>query len=281
MRNLNTSVVLYNTERTLIKKVLDSLLNTELRIKVFILDNSEKDIARQYVDFDRRIEYIFTGKNLGYGKAHNIALRRSLEEGIKYHLILNPDIYFERSALEELYYFMEENPDVGLVMPKILFPDGSLQYLCKLLPSPFDLIGRRFLNWGFFKRFIEKRNNLYELRFTGYSRIMDVPFLSGCFMFIRTEILKKIGLFDERFFIYCDDLDLSRRIHKISRTVYYPYCHVFHEWRKGSYKSYKLLWYHIKDSIKYFNKWGWFRDPERSRINKEILCKLQTKNLRP
>jgi GT2 family glycosyltransferase len=169
---------------------------------------------------------------------------------------------------------MENNKDVGLVMPKVLYPDGNIQYLCKLLPTPLDLFGRRFLNFCPFKKIVEKRNEVYELRFTGYDKIMEVPYLSGCFMFIRTEVLKKVGLFDERFFMYLEDTDLSRRTHRVAKTIYYPYVHIYHEYGKGSYKSLKLLYYHIKSAIKYFNKYGWFFDKERQEINKRILKKL-------
>lgn len=106
---------------------------------------------------------------------------------------------------------------------------------------------------------------------------MEVPYLSGCFMFIRTKVLEKVGLFDERFFMYLEDTDLSRRIHKISKTIYYPYVHIYHEYGKGSYKNLKLLKYHIDSAIKYFNKWGWFFDKERDFINKTTLKKLKYK----
>jgi len=126
-----------------------------------------------------------------------------------------------------------------------------------------------------FKTLIEKRNYIYELRFTGYNRIMNVPFLSGAFMFIRTEVLKRVGIFDERFFLYCDDLDLSRRIHSVSKTIYYPHCHIYHDWGRGSYKSFRILLIHVLDAIKYFNKWGWFKDKEREKINKKTLEELK------
>ncbi|MEZ0322734.1 MAG: glycosyltransferase family 2 protein, partial [Hydrogenothermaceae bacterium] len=198
-------------------------------------------------------------------------LRKSIEENIPYHLVLNPDVYFGDGVLEELYNFMEANQDVGLVMPKVLYPNGEIQYLCKLLPTPIDVFGRRFLNFGPLKKFVEKRNYIYELRFTGYNKIMDVPYLSGCFMFLRTETLKEVGLFDEKIFMYFEDTDLSRRIHKKYRTVYYPNVHIYHEYAKGSYKSKKLLMYHIQSAIYYFNKWGWVFDKEREEVNKKIL----------
>ena len=273
-KSLNISIVLYHNKEGQIKKAIESVLNTDLNITLYLVDNSATDSLRELERIDKRIVYIFNNSNLGFGKAHNIALKRTIEENIPYHLVLNPDVYFEGGVLEELYNFMENNPDVGLVMPKVLYPDGTLQYLCKLLPTPLDLFGRRFLNFGFFKKIVEKRNEIYELRFTGYDKIMEVPYLSGCFMFIRTEVLKKVGLFDERFFMYLEDTDLSRRIHRVSKTVYYPDVFIYHEYGKGSYKNSKLLKYHLDSAIKYFNKYGWFFDKERDEINNKTLEKL-------
>ncbi|AEH22449.1 glycosyl transferase family 2 [Thermodesulfobacterium geofontis OPF15] len=274
MKNINVSIVLFKNDKNLVEKAIYSCINSTLINKLYLIDNSSTDALSCLANLDSRIIYIFNNANLGYGKAHNIALRKSIEENIPYHLVLNPDVYFESGVLEELYNFMEANKDVGIVMPKVLYPDGNIQYLCKLLPTPLDLFGRRFLNFGPFKKIIDKRNEIYELRFTGYDKIMEVPYLSGCFMFIRTEVLKKVGLFDERFFMYLEDTDLSRRIHRVAKTVYYPYVHVYHEYGKGSYKNLKLLYYHIKSAIKYFNKYGWFFDKERKEINKRILKKL-------
>ena len=271
---LNISIVLYHNREEQIKKAIESVLNTDLNITLYLVDNSSTDSLRELERIDKRIVYIFNNSNLGFGKAHNIALKKSIEKNIPYHLVLNPDVYFEKGVLEELYDFMENNKDVGLVMPKVLYPDGNIQYLCKLLPKPLDLFGRRFLNLGPFRKIVEKRNEIYELRFTGYDKIMEVPYLSGCFMFIRTEVLKKVGLFDEKFFMYLEDTDLSRRIHRVAKTVYYPYVYIYHEYGKGSYKSLKLLYYHIKSAIKYFNKYGWFFDKEREEINRKILEKL-------
>jgi GT2 family glycosyltransferase len=269
IRSLNISIVLYHNREEQIKKAIESVLNTDLNITLYLVDNSSTNSLGELERIDKRIVYIFNNSNLGFGKAHNIALKKSIEKNIPYHLVLNPDVYFEKGVLEELYNFMENNKDVGLVMPKILYPDGNIQYLCKLLPTPLDLFGRRFLNFGPFKKIVEKRNEIYELKFTGYDKIMEVPYLSGCFMFIRTEVLKRVGLFDERFFMYLEDTDLSRRIHRVAKTVYYPYVYIYHEYGKGSYKSLKLLYYHIKSAIKYFNKYGWFFDKEREEINRK------------
>jgi GT2 family glycosyltransferase len=275
MGDINVSIVLYNTELKTAERAIKSLLNTRIDIKIYLIDNSKVERLEVLKGLNpKQIEYIFTNRNLGYGKANNIVLNMSLKEGVKYHLVMNPDVYFENGVLEELYDFMEKNPDVGLVMPKVLNEDGSIQYICRLLPTPIDLIVRRFLYFGPFKNYMEKKNYVYELRFTGYDRIMEAPFLSGCFMFIRTSILEKVGFFDERFFLYMEDTDLSRRIHRVSKTVFYPYVAIYHKYNRGSYRNFRLLFHHIISAVKYFNKWGWFKDSERDRINSETLNKL-------
>ena len=166
---------------------------------------------------------------------------------------------------------MDSYPDCGLVMPQILYPNGNIQYLCKLLPTPMDLFGRRFIP---IRKYQEKSADRYELQFTGYDKVMEVPSLSGCFMFMRVDILKKVSGFDERFFMYAEDLDLCRRIGEISKTMFYPTVVVYHEYEKGSYKYWKLLKYHIYSTIKYFNKWGWIFDRKRKLKNEECLSKL-------
>ena len=250
-------------------KCLKSILKTRLKIKVIIVDNSSKMIDLRKLR-DERVEYIFNGKNLGFGRAHNIAIKKIIKKS-KYHLILNPDVYFEGGVLEELKRYMDSHKEVKAITPKILYPNGEIQYLCKLLPTPLDLIFRRFIP---FKKYLEKRNKIYELRFTGYEDVMEVPVISGCFIFARTDVLEKINGFDRRFFLYLEDVDLCRRILKYGKIVFYPKVFVHHKFKKASYKKFKFLLIHMISAIKYFNKWGWFFDRERDKINKGILKKL-------
>ncbi|ABK14753.1 glycosyltransferase family 2 protein [Methanothrix thermoacetophila] len=273
--SINISIVTYKSSLDLVRRVVTCSLKSNLVKKLYILDNSPTAELQELTALDYRIKYIFNNKNLGFGRAHNIAMLRSIKENVKYHLVLNPDISFHENVIDELYDYMEANPDVGLVMPKVLYPSGEIQYLCKLLPTPFDLFFRRFMP---FKKLNEKRNNIYELRFTGYNKIMNVPYLSGCFMFLRTKALEDVGLFDERFFMYLEDTDLCRRIYSKYKTVFYPNVSIYHEFARGSYKSSKLLMVHIKSVIYYFNKWGWFFDRDRDKINKQVLMELNARN---
>ncbi|TDQ09912.1 glycosyltransferase family 2 protein [Pedobacter metabolipauper] len=269
---LSISIVLYENDRE-VEKTIRSVLNAKINLRLYLIDNSKTDVLK-YLAADERIQYTFNNANIGYGAAHNIAIKKSLSEEIPYHLVMNPDINFQEGTLEKIYAFMEENKSIGSLMPKVYYEDGSIQRLCKLLPTPLNLIGRRFIgNSALAKR----KNEEYELHNFSYTQILDTPSLSGCFMFIRTEVLKKSGIFDPRYFMYLEDYDLTRRIHKVSRTVFYPGVSIIHGHAQESYKNGTLLKIHIRSAIKYFNKWGWLIDSERTAFNKKVLEKIKRK----
>ena len=257
--NITVSLVLFKNDIEEVKKAISSLLNTELNIRIYLVDNSPADTLKNLIPKNEHIEYIFTGKNLGYGKANNVVINKVLKD-TEYHLVMNPDVYFDAGTLENIYAYMQENEDVGIVMPRVYNYDGTEQKLCKLLPSPKDLIIRRFIPDGKFK---DKISRIYNMWDADYSKTMDVPFLSGSFMFMRASVLAEVGGFDERFFLYCEDLDLCRRIGQISRTVYYPGAHIYHGYQKASYLNKRIMLMHSISAIKYFNKWGWFFDKQR------------------
>lgn len=262
---LTASIVLYKPNIEQINAVIRSYSPSENRI-LYLIDNSP-EITKEFAETsNENIKYHFAGKNIGYGSAHNIGIKTAIENGSDYHIILNPDILFETEILDKIIDFMEKNKDVAELMPKIISPNGDLQYLCKLLPTPFNLIFRRFLPKT---KFFENFNDKYILKNSDYDKIMNVPCLSGCFMFLRSETIKKNNLFfDERFFMYCEDFDYIRRLHKAGKTIYFPEVSIIHAHAKESYKSKKMLIEHIKSAIKYFNKWGWFFDKDRKIVNK-------------
>lgn len=276
MYDLCSSIVAFKNDPDTLKKAITSFLETNLKIRLYVVDNSPSDTLKSSCVYEN-VEYIFNNKNLGFGAAHNLAIDKNVKNS-KYHLILNPDVSFPRGTLEKIFGFMENNTDIGCLMPKVLSPQGQLQYLCRLSPTPLNLLLRRF-GGQLLNILLSRINFKYEMRFSGYEKIMEVPYLSGAFMFIRTEAFVKAGKFDPRFFMYLEDVDLSRRINKYFRNVYFPEVFIYHEHAGGSYKKLVLLKYHIDSAIKYFNKWGWFFDHERSLINllaikraKELTC---------
>ena len=265
---LNASIVIYKNTISEISPLIESLKSSGVVSEIFVIDNSPDKLSDVEL---LNVNYIHRPDNPGYGKAHNIAIHKSIEQNADYHLVVNPDISFDPEILTKIVLFMNENAEIGHLMPKVFYPDGNIQYLCKLLPTPFDLFFRRFLP----EKWTRERMNRFEMRESGYDRLMDVPYLSGCFMFLRVAALKEVGTFDERFFMYPEDIDLTRRIHRKYRTVFYPEVSIVHHHAQSSYKSGKMMWIHTQNLIRYFNKWGWFFDKERKEINKSILKQLK------
>ena len=265
----NVSIVLYNNDFEKVKSLVQSLRETSKIAKIYLIDNSKK-INEGYKKLD--VIYIFNNKNMGYGRAHNLALRQTLcNKDASNRLVMNADISLKSSVIDSMLTFMQQNSDIGALMPKVFYPNGKIQYLCRLLPSPVDLIGRRFLP----KKFMRKRVEQVEMRQTDYNHIINVPHISGCFMFFKAEVLEKSGLFDSRYFLYLEDVDLTRRIGKEARTVFYPKVSIIHEHRRGSYNNARLLLRHISSAFKYFDKWGWFSDRERNIINEQTLKQIK------
>lgn len=261
---ITASVVTYYTSEKDLSRLINCVLQSPIDI-LYIIDHTEEK-GRLSLPISDKIKYIHHD-NLGYGSGHNVGIREALKINSDYHVVLNPDIYWDEEVIKNLKKYMDENPDIGQVMPKVYYPDGRLQYLCKMCPTPLDLIFKRFIP----TKYIEKRLEKFQLRFTDYNKPMNVPYLSGCFMFFRVEALKDVGLFDERFFMYPEDIDITRRIHAKYRTMFYPYVSIYHAHAAASKSNKKMLLIHIKNMIKYFNKWGWLFDKERSEFNKRLL----------
>lgn len=266
MTDLSISIVLYENDAAEIQNLLNCIYATRLSYKVYLIDNSATDKLKTLGE-GNHVTYSFNNKNIGFGKAHNIALRQSVNDSL-YHLVLNPDVEFGAGVLERIFQFMEQHKDTGLLLPKVFYKNGELQKLCNLLPQPMNLISRRFFkNAGW----AGKLNDQYELKGFDYNTSMNIPNLSGCFMYLRCSVLQQTGLFDERYFMYMEDVDLSRRIHAVSKTVFYPGVKIVHGFEKESYSNKAVLKYHVQSAIKYFNKWGWYFDAERKKINQIIL----------
>lgn len=271
--NLTSSLVTYNNDIVMLKKAIHSFFNTKMHVKLYIIDNSPKDNLKVLKDlYPDKTVYIFNPSNPGFGAAHNLALKQVVNES-PYHLLLNPDIYFNKGVNENILEYLENNKDVGVLMPKIVYPDNSTQYVAKLLPTPLDFFVRRMIPIQFLKT---KINDRFELRKSGYNKIMEVPFLSGCYLVVKTEALKQAGLFDEKYFMFCEDIDFCRNIINAGyKSIFYPDQNVVHAHEVKSFKNKKMLKTYVQSMIYYFNKWGWFFDKQRRKINSSTLKQIK------
>lgn len=267
--SITASIVTYCTDRDELAKCLHSLEASPVA-RIYVCDNSPNDQLRDFCASHPRVTYIFNNANLGYGAGHNVALRLSIANGSDYHIVINSDVYFDSGVIEAITDYMDKNSDVAQLIPNVVYPDGRLQYVCRLLPTPANLIFRRFLP----NAVIEKMNYRYLLKFWDHKSEANVPYHQGSFMFFRTRCFETVGLFDERFFMYPEDIDITRRMHRHYRTMFWPGVTIVHAHRASSYKNRKMLKIHMVNMIRYFNKWGWLHDSERTKWNRELLKHL-------
>ena len=284
---ITASIVTYNHHLLDFEPVLRSLFASPVDV-VYVIDHSDSmlELKAELQEFARRVlngepelkqkasngfKLIYLPhENNDYGGEHNVALKDAMKLGSKYHLVVNPDVWFGPEVMPKLVRYMEEHEDVGQMMPKVLFPNGQIQRLAKMLPTPFDMFGRLCIP----NFIIKRRNTIYELQQSGFTKILNVPYLSGCFMFLRMSAVQDVGLFDEQFFMYAEDIDMTRRIHKKYKTLYYPCTTIYHTFTRGSRKSLRLLRIHVVNIMLYFNKWGWFKDEERNTVNENVMQQI-------
>lgn len=240
---ISAAIVTYNCGDTAIDAIKSVLENTKkYPLEFYIFDNGSTDKTVKLLKEQDAISLVENGKNLGFGAAHNKILGNQMG---KYHFVINPDIIVKSDVLSDMVDFMEQNPDIVMCMPKILNADGTEQKLPKQRPTFKTL---------FFGRLSQKIRNEYIWADRKITKVTDVDFCTGCFFCIRSEIFKKLGGFDKRFFMYLEDADLTSRAKKHGRVVMNPDISVTHIWERESAKKIKYLLIHIFSAIKFLLK---------------------------
>ena len=254
---LTASMVLYKSDPEQIRKSTASLFRSPFSIHLIIIDNSPDDGLRQvfeelpYHDMDY---YFNNGRNCGFGSAHNLAISRTKDS--TYHLILNSDVYFDPSVLVELIDYLEINSDVGLITPSAYLPNGENTFTARKYPNLTVMLVRRFLPKRLHSVFNRKLAD-QEMRNIAPGVVANAQVICGCFMLVRRNAFEKLGGFDEQFFLYFEDYDLTVRMSKIWRTVLYSPLTIYHEWGRAPYKDWKMAFKFVRSSIRFFRKNGW------------------------
>lgn len=219
MAKLTISIVNFNSGDYLLE-TLDSINKTmiDLSCEVWIIDNNSSDSSIQKAKKRfPQFNYIENKENLGFGKANNLVLSNLKSE---YALILNPDVKLGKNDLKEMISFMDENEDVGACSPEIVLPNGEIDLTAhRGFPTP----------WASFKYFFLKDDSLYHLTTRDFSKPHQVDAITGAFFLTRKSVLDRVGLFDEDYFMYAEDIDLCFRIKKAGfKIMYVPSVRVLH-----------------------------------------------------
>ena len=251
------SIVTYNTQVNLLEICLANLKSNK-SIDVSIWDNSASNDIRL---FSKEKNYNYIGSsNIGFGKAHNQNIKNNCKiKKYNYVLILNPDVFITNNILNNLVSSIKKNKRCFLLSPLLLNKDKSIQNSIRLFPKPFDFL-LRFFNLG-----VSNHSNKIK-------SLTAVPFVHGaCFLLnlLHFDFLKG---FDEKFFLYCEDLDLCRKVVENDGLVLVdPRIRVVHLFNQESRRSMKLFIIHLSSITKYFTKWGVFRGKKAFLANKNFL----------
>jgi len=214
-------IILNHNSGSLLVECLDSLFSGTLSFpcEVLIPDNASADdsLQRAASKWGERIHIIRNGENRGFSWGNNVAIMQSKGE---YVCLLNPDTIVSASGFEVLVHFMDDHPAAGFCGPKVLNSDGTLQLSChRMIPSPFDAIARALL----LSKLFPKSHWLarYNVTYLDEDETQRVDASTGCCIFARRKMLDEIGLLDEGYFLYCEDVDWFQRAKAASWEVWY------------------------------------------------------------
>jgi GT2 family glycosyltransferase len=263
---LTASLVVYNSDLALLEQTLGSLSAAASRLgaplTLTLVDNGSaaayRTRLRTLLQKSAADEFLHTTlveapENLGYGGGHNLAVGDAGD----YHLVLNPDVILEPDALVVGVARLAADPGVVLLSPLATGSDGAREYLCKRHPSVAVLLLRAFapaLGW----RLWPQKMSSYQMSDTCNDRDeAEVPLVSGCFMLIRGAALRRAGGFDERYFLYFEDFDLSRRLAAQGRLLYFPEMRIAHHGGYAARKGWRHRQLFVRNGIRFFNQYGW------------------------
>jgi GT2 family glycosyltransferase len=221
MRPRLSIVVLNHNSGSMLADCLGSVFADDVRgaCEVIVPDNASTDdsLERAVGRWGDRVRVLRTGANRGFSWGNNIGIRAAAGEFI---CLLNPDTIVHPGCFETLLSFMEAHPRAGCVGPKVLNTDGSYQLSAKrMIPSPWDAVSRALLLSKLFPR--SKRLARYNVTYLDPETTQHVDASAGCCMLLRRAALEQVGLFDEGYFIYCEDVDWFLRAKRAGWEVWY------------------------------------------------------------
>jgi GT2 family glycosyltransferase len=250
--DITASIVLYNEDITELTKTVACFLNISLNKKLFLIDNTPNKQFKGIFNQEEVI-YIAVGKNIGFGAGHNVIINK-IKSASKFHLILNPDVSFKAAVITNLISELENDKTLAMIAPKVLFPNKTHQYSCRRYPSVSELLARRFI---FLKPFFKS----VVLQGTYRDKNLNNPFfaeyITGCFHLYKTTDFVALQGFDDRYFLYMEDVDICKKIDALGKKkLYYPNEEIIHVLKQGSSNNLKLFLRHTSSAVKYFLKWG-------------------------
>lgn len=252
MHKVSATVVMYGAAeetRQCIASLAEKTKGCELTI--YLVDNASPGGALAAVTqggLPPNVTVLPLAKNRGFGCGHNAVLPLLQSE---YHAVVNPDILLTEDTLTHMAAWMDAHPDVAIAAPALVFPDGRPQYIGKRKPALLPLLSRQLPG-----NFLKKYESHYLMLDEDLNKPLDVEFCSGSFFMMRTSIFKKIGGFDEKYFMYVEDADITQKALQRGRAMYLPQFTVVHAWQRAAHRKLRQFFWQLRSMLRYFRKWG-------------------------
>ena len=248
-------VVAYHPSQQEVDDLSSCLSNLPSNIKFAVIANDyieDEPVSRLSTN---AIKFISSSTNLGYSKAANLLIS-SFTQLPPYIAILNTDLIWIPGTFTAILDWLFLHQDVCLAVPQILNENGEIEFLCKQNPTLLALLSRRFLHSRLKPKWLKSYDSWYCMKSYDYTTVFESSYLSGCCMVIKASAFVESGGFDERYFLYLEDADLTRKLSGFGRCVHLPSAEVTHNWGRGNHKSVRLSIVNIVSACKYFLKWG-------------------------
>ena len=249
-------IILNYKSKGLLKQCLKGilLLHLPFQYEIIVVDNASNDHCNKMIKEEfSQVKIILASFNRGYAAGNNLGMK--IAQG-KYVLILNPDIAVLKNSIEQLIKFMEQHSTAGMAGPKLINPNGSRQFSCFRFPRWYTPILRRTLLGRLPKA--KKHLQRYIMSDYSFNQPSVVGWLLGACLLVRRQAISQVGLMDEHFFLYFEDVDWCRRFRQAGWHVYYlPSAEMVHFHQRLSAKNifHRTTWIHIISWLKYLRKW--------------------------
>lgn len=259
---LSACIVVYNGWQEALSAAQSVLQYTRrFPLTLYLVDNASPDGSgeqlRQALEAGKlpaasgqRVELVCREKNGGFGAGHNTVLPKLVSD---FHFILNPDILLTADTLSDLAGWMAAHPEAVMARPELHFPDGRVQELplrrCSVRPMVYRQLS--------FLKFWAKYNDAYLMRGEDLTRPTEIDFCTGSFSAVRTADFKAVGGFDERYFMYVEDADLTQKMRTRGKAYLVPQYTAIHAWHRAAHRQLGPFFWQARSLLRYFSKWGW------------------------
>lgn len=257
------SIVVFNQKIPVIRRTIETFLASAPSAEVYIWDNSKTDLISQDLKriFPSHVHYLKSPENSGYGRGNNSVFDQ-LSYDFDYFCILNPDLEIPQATIPQLISYLEEHPQLGLISGTVQGDEGKVHEVHKLLPSFSHYL--KTILYRLLKKPMQEQTLVADKVAQGAP--YRLPILSGCFLFFKQSHYKELNGFDDRFFLYFEDYDLTLRSFMMNKSIVLPDAKIIHKWARESHRRWKLFFAHMKSGMQFYAKWG-FSNKFPSQVN--------------